>query len=93
MMQDMIDVGGSSKSAYMLLYERRLKTCIPELTNEEGVQKDATILSEMEYQSKPSSHATQGVYKDLHTNELYLLHDFHHVPQIVPEEIKEVSVG
>ena len=96
MMQDIGDAHSRSKSAYMLVYERKLKTWIPELVlNQEQIQKDDIVLSSLECDGTAVSRAENKTaqkcyYKDPNTNELFLLHNFHYVPQFITEPVINV---
>lgn len=73
-------IGGRSKSAYMLFYERQYKSKIPlRLDSGEGVPADAGVLGALECDSAAVSRDAGQVFaKDAHN--VYALHPFHQVP-------------
>ena len=89
----MHDIGeGRSRSAYMLIYERRLKTPILELvpaTCELKEGRDVVLSSLAEYETQKTKGKSL-FYKDPATGEMFALHNFHRVPQRPCEKAVEV---
>jgi hypothetical protein len=93
-------LAGRSKSAYMLIYERRHKTPIPErirLANDTDpiVRTEADlVVSSLECDSTALSRAEKEnlrlIWQDT-AGATYRLHPFHKVPQYMPESIIAVS--
>eukprot|EP01022_Parablepharisma_sp_SALTPOND_P020710 TRINITY_DN384_c0_g1_i1.p1 TRINITY_DN384_c0_g1~~TRINITY_DN384_c0_g1_i1.p1 ORF type:complete len:1619 (-),score=198.46 TRINITY_DN384_c0_g1_i1:10622-15478(-) len=93
-MQD-VDVGGRSKSAYMLLYERRLKTPILLKYNTPLKETEDIVLEEIHINNEAVAKLVQEATKEgrkcyyRDKDELYELHDYHTMPQNFPEDIKK----
>ncbi len=85
----MQDAGeGRSRSAYMLIYERRLKGTIPELVPRSEIEEGDLVLSsreDCEKEMRQAGNARLMFYSDPATNETFVLHDFYCVPQQTSE--------
>ena len=85
-------ISGRSKSAYMLVYERKKKSLIPEGTNSLKVTEHDMIISSLECDSTAISRAEREngriVWKN--NDEVSVLHKFHNVPQVIHQEITNV---
>ena len=93
-MEDISDVaklvGGRSKSAYLLIYEKRQKLPILEKIADYKPSENVVITSTLECNRNADSMAK--IYKDSN-NEYYNLHNFHHFPGKMPQNIAdEVSL-
>ena len=88
-------IGGRSKSAYMLIYERKNKGLIPLKESVAKPGENDIVLSSLECDGTAVSRAEKEgrrVFgKDPANNELYTFHRFHRVPAIVPPELLSVS--
>ena len=80
-------IGGRSKSGYMLVYERRQKSPIPEKIENFQPKEDDIVLSSLECDSTAESRAKY--FKDKN-NDYYQLHKYHQVPGTIPPTISEV---
>jgi len=82
-------IGGCSKSAYMLIYERNKKGVIP--LKEEEAEADVTLES-LDCDSTAVSRAGYKVYvKDI--KETYRLYDYYDLPFKIPNEIAAVNLN
>jgi hypothetical protein len=88
-------MGGRSKSAYMLVYERRSKGMIPLKVEEKEVAKEAIVLSNLECDSTVISKAEEQklpLYGKDSNNDLYAFYNFHNVPcSVSPNLMKEIE--
>jgi hypothetical protein len=86
-------LAGRSKSAYLLVYERRKKFPIPSKVSNIQIQDNDVIVDSLECDSTAISRAEKEhsnvIYKDA-KNEFYILHNYHRLPLIVPKGIEAV---
>jgi len=92
MVDDMTDeavkfVGGRSKSAYMLIYERQLKHPIPERIESEVMIREEEDIMVNSIENEDLFKITKGLregkkvfYKDTLKNTMYQMHNFYKVP-------------
>ncbi len=85
-------LAGRSKSAYMLIYEKREKMPIPEKDPTYVPAENDLVLGSLECDSTAVSRAESShqrvVYKDEKDGACYRLHRFHNVPFRLAEDIK-----
>ena len=87
-------IDGRSKSAYLLIYERKKKFLIPaKLTDFQLLDSDI-LVSSLECESTAVSRADKEkariIFKDSH-NEHYVLQKFHHIPLVIPKSVDIVK--
>lgn len=87
---------GRSKSAYMLIYERKQKGFIPEKVENIKPTEEDVILSSLECESTASSRVEENTklqkrifYREAET--YYTLSSFQNISLKIPEEIKKVK--
>jgi ubiquitin C-terminal hydrolase len=84
-------IGGRSKSAYLLIYERKYKGMVP-LRVEEGkkVPLDAVLLDTLECDSAAVSRASKDIYAKDSKNDIYQLYPFHQLPSNINADLLNV---
>ena len=88
-------LAGRSKSAYMLIYEKREKMPIPEKETAYQAVENDLVLNSLECDSTAVSRAENSTspqrifFKDKQ-EKMYRLHKFHNVPQKLAEDITTV---
>jgi len=86
-------IAGRSKSAYMLIYERRKKYQIPAKIDSMQILDSDIVVNSLECDSTATSRADKEhsrlVYKDS-KNDYYFLHKYHHLPLEISKEIETV---
>ena len=101
-MSEMEDIGeysklisGRSKSAYLLIYERKRKFPIPVKIDKSHILENDIIVNTLECESTAISRADKEnmrlIYKDEKDN-TYVLHKYHHLPFAVPKAIETVNI-
>ncbi len=89
-------IGGRSKSAYMLIYERKSKGMIPLRETLVKPGENDIVLSSLECDGTAVSRAEKEGRKlfamdPSNTQEIYSFHKFHQVPALVPPELLSVT--
>jgi len=84
-------IGKRSKSAYMLVYERKYKDLIPLKVEQKPLETDI-VLSSLDCDGTAVSRAQKTnsrIFSQL-KDETYLFHQFHHIPLSIPHDILSV---
>ena len=84
-------IGGRSKSAYMLIYERKYKGMIPLRVEEsKTLPPDAVLLDTLECDSAAVSRVAKNIYAKDSKNDIYQLHPFHQLPSNINTDLLNV---
>ena len=87
-------ISGQSKSAYMLLYEKRRKLRVPIKVDPNSLmqlESDLVISSLDKIDLYPTAQEQQRViFKDSAQNACYMMHPFHKLPLSIPASIESV---
>jgi len=89
-------LGGRSKSAYMLVYERKSKGMIPLKMEEKEIAKESIVLNNLECDSATISRAEKQqlpLYGKDSNNDLYAFYNFHNVPCTISHELIKVILN